>query len=132
MSVPQVQVWTPGEVYPNNTFELWMHLQRRDPVFNLVDIKQADLSSITYGVKQGQAVIIASGTALTISSAIFDTLQNGTAWTGDTVGLNFAFTVPAAAVPQPNAEYLLTFTFTLTGGTVFPIVVKVQTESKPS
>jgi hypothetical protein len=107
-----------------------MHLERRDAAFNIVDVKQADLSSITYKVTQAGTVII-SPTPITVSTAVYDTLQRGTAWTADEEGLNFSFTIPASAVPNAGLPYDIEFTFQPAGGNPFPVLVQVTTLAVP-
>lgn len=89
--------------------------------------KQADISTITYGVYDitGAAAVVAAGTSITVSAVIFDTLQTDSFWTVDsTNGYNFLHTIAASSFPTGNSEYAVEYTFTLTGGTAFKIQLK--------
>jgi hypothetical protein len=61
---------------------------------------------------------VAAGTAVTISSTVFDTLQTGTVWDEDSTGYNFRHLIAAAAFPTPGL-YTVEYKFTLTSGRVF-------------
>lgn len=95
-------------------------------------LKQADFSAITYSVfntATGTAVssngLTYSNLPLTISSVIFDTLQN---WAEDSQGCNFIYTVGPNAFPQGNAEYQVEVKFVLTDGRQVFALFDVTTE----
>lgn len=84
-------------------------------------ILQADLSSITYAVfnmTTGSAVAVINDT-VTISTAVFDTLQTDGIWTWDTTGYNFLHVMPATAFPTGGNVYAVEYTFTPASGPVF-------------
>lgn len=130
MSAASVQVWTAGSVYQGCAAEVWAHIKRRNTSFVLVDIVQADLTSITYKVTRDGVVVVAQ-TTVVIATSVYDTLQTGSAWRGDSAGLNFAHTVPGTAFPDGGATYDIEYLFTPTAGGVFPVLVRVTTLSVP-
>lgn len=93
-------------------------------------VKQADLSTITYGVRDntGGSFTVAAGTSLTISAVIFDTLQTPAFWTADSVGYNFLWVIPASAFATGGSEYQAEFKFTVSGGEVFWFIPKGNAE----
>ncbi len=93
-------------------------------------VTQGALSSITWTVRNlGSGLTVASGT-LTVSAAIFNTLQlTDAAWVQDAIGYNFKTILPgtafafaavndAAGFPQPRT-FLVSFHFTTAAGQVF-------------
>lgn len=94
------------------------------------NITQASLSSITCKVFDlDNANVVVATPAVTISSAVFDSLQTtDPRWTKDTTGYNFRFTVTASSFPTGSRRYQIEFVFTPTSGDVFPLVVKHTTQ----
>ena len=95
-------------------------------------ITQASLSTITYNVYDldDSDAAVTNG-SVTISSSVFDTLQTGDdRWTADSVGFNFAFSLPVAAFPNGATttnnyrRYRIEIKFTPSSGTVFFLVVE--------
>ena len=103
-----------------------------------VDVTQASLSTITYTVKKYASQLDAEGdddatsvitsTSVTISAAIFDTLQTAAPWdsTADANGYNFKFTLPAASRPT-EGWHRVQFTFTPATGEAYPVVWIIET-----
>ena len=60
-------------------------------------ITQASLTAIKYMVRDIDGESSGTLTTLTVSAVVFDTLQTGGAWDADSVGYNFATTIPASA-----------------------------------
>lgn len=88
-------------------------------------ITQATLSAITCKVYTSSGTLVSSPT-VTISSAVYDTLQTSDArWTRDSTGFNFLFTVPASAFPSPGL-YRVEFKFTPATGDPFHMVVRIH------
>ena len=93
-------------------------------------ITQAGLTAITYSVKNltSEAFTIAAGTAITISAAVFDSLQGANnadaRWNADSVGYNFRFEVPATAFLTAGVNYLVDFRFDPTSGENFALLFK--------
>ena len=89
---------------------------------NGVNITQAAISSITCKVRRySRATGAASDTGtptVTVSSAVYDTLQTDDRWKADATGYNFSFAVPASAFPAED-EYTIVFSFTPSSGSVF-------------
>lgn len=93
-------------------------------------VTQGTLSAITCRVYTYSGTLVVSP-AVTVASSVFDTLQtedDDARWTGDAVGYNFAFTIPAAAFPDPGL-YRAEFKFTPSTGDPFFFVVTVHASS---
>jgi hypothetical protein len=96
-------------------------------------ITQASLTAITYGVydvSTGTATVTA-GTALVISSVVFNTYQVTAVdprWTLDSTGYNFATSIPASAFPSGNATYQVEILFDPASGENFWLVARVSTK----
>ncbi len=93
----------------------------------LDNVKQADVSTIAYEVFDGGLQIGATGN-VTVSSAVFDTLQTGTIWSVDSTGFNFKQTLAAAYFPTGGRTYRVEFKWVLTGGTAFWLVYAVNAQ----
>ena len=95
-------------------------------------VTQASLTSIACKVFDlDNANTQVSAPTVTISSAVFDTLQtssNDVRWTIDTTGFNFRFTVPASAFPLGERNYRVEVVFTPTSGDVFAVVYTVHSQ----
>jgi hypothetical protein len=97
-------------------------------------ITQASLTAITYGVYDvatGTATVTA-GTALTISSVVFNTYQVTAVdprWTLDTTGYNFATSIPASAFPTGGATYQVEILFDPASGENFWLVARVTAKA---
>lgn len=79
---------------------------------------QADFSAIAlyvYDVTGAAIVTGFNGTALTIASVIFDTLQP---WWVDSTGHNFRYTIGPTAFPTGDSIYRVEVKFTMTDGRV--------------
>jgi hypothetical protein len=95
-------------------------------------VVQSDLTSITLTVRRfnrvngGWGGVTATETALavTVSTSIFNTLQTDSTWWKDTIGYNFAHTIPAAAFPGLG-DYIGVYTFTPSGTnfSIFPLIL---------
>lgn len=86
------------------------------------NITQAALSNIYCRVYDSSDTLQASP-SVTISSAVFDTLQTDSRWTADSTGYNFRFTVPASAFATAG-KYRIEFIFDPASGDDFALVVK--------
>lgn len=99
-------------------------------------IVRADIASIAVTVRRfpltsgawGQIATTLNAAAVTVSSAVFDSLQTDSAWTADALGYNFAHTIPASAFPGLG-EYSAVYIFTPASGTIsiFPLIIKPLT-----
>lgn len=91
------------------------------------NITQATLTSITYTVvdKADPTTLIVSGSAVTISSSVFDTLQTDARWTADSTGYNFRHTVAASVISTGERTYRIEYKFTPTSGEVFYAVFEI-------
>lgn len=107
---------------------------------NAVPMVQADISTITYTVTDlttGLAVV--SAVSVTISSTIFNLLQNDLPWqlaTGETttnlgadglVGYNFKFVLPATALVPSGDRFQVDFLFTPASGQPFVVSFMLPT-----
>jgi hypothetical protein len=93
------------------------------------NIVQADISSINLCVSQKGGTPDTAGTAVTVATVIFNTLQTDARWTVDSTGYNFRYEVPAASLPVGGRKYLSEFKFTPASGPVFHVVFEVPTLS---
>lgn len=93
-----------------------------------VNVVQADISSIAYSVFDlvTRTADVISGTSLTVSAVIFDTLQTDARWSTDSTGYNFRWTVPATAFPTGGRSYRVEFKFTPASGQVFFVSYEVD------
>jgi hypothetical protein len=91
------------------------------------NIVQADISSINLCVSQKGGTPDTAGTAVTVATVIFNTLQTDARWTVDSTGYNFRYEVPAASLPVGGRKYLFEFKFTPASGPVFHVVFEVPT-----
>lgn len=86
------------------------------------NIVQAGVTSIQYTVfnaitgAETQAQV-----SQTVANVIFDTLQTDARWTVDDTGYNYAFAVPAAALPTGGVIYRFEIKLTPASGEVFQI-----------
>ena len=92
-------------------------------------VTQASLSSITCKVFDLQGA--APGTAVseptvTISSAVFDSLQTDARWTEDATGYNFAHQVASSVVADGGHAYRVEYKFTPASGQTFYVVFEVH------
>lgn len=95
---------------------------------NAANVVQADISSINLCVnRKGIDTPDTTGSAVTASSVIFDTLQTDARWTVDSIGYNFRYAVSAAELPLGSRTYLFEFKFTPASGPVFHVVFEVPT-----
>lgn len=79
-------------------------------------ITQAGMSTITYTVTDVDGDVTVSSTPLTISAVVFDTLQTESRWTLDSIGYNFAFSVPVTGIPEGGRTYIVHVIFTPVSG----------------
>lgn len=89
-------------------------------------VKQADLSGITCKVfdrssKTTPDTPIATPTVTPASSIIDTPVTDGKIWDLDTVGYNFTFTLASGNFPSAGHKYLVEFTFTTTGGSIWTL-----------
>jgi hypothetical protein len=93
------------------------------------NIVQADISSINLCVSQKGGTPDTVGTAVTVATVIFNTLQTDARWTVDATGYNFRYAVSAAELPLAPRTYVFEFKFTPASGPVFHVVFEVPTLS---
>jgi hypothetical protein len=91
------------------------------------NIVQADISSINLCVSQKGGTPDTVGTAVTVATVIFNTLQTDARWTVDATGYNFRYAVSAAELPLAPRTYVFEFKFTPASGPVFHVVFEVPT-----
>ncbi len=90
------------------------------------NITQADLSSIAYVVLNADdGTTYNAGGSVTVSAAVFDTLQTDGRWTEDDTGYNFRHDVPHTIITAVG-QYVFKYTFTLSGGSQFVTTAEVQ------
>lgn len=82
------------------------------------NITQASVDTIKLYVHDADDAEVIGETAVTVASAVFDTLQTDARWTYDDQGYNFRYTVPATAFPTAGTHYV-EFKITDTSGNVF-------------
>jgi len=94
------------------------------------NVTQASLSSIScsvYDVTGGASDLVAT-TSVTISSAVYDTLQtNDSRWTKDSTGYNFAYTVAGSNFPDGGSKYRVEITLLATSGHSMFLVAEATT-----
>jgi hypothetical protein len=91
---------------------------------------QADVSTIDVVVTDEDDTQTLAVTSVTISTSVYDALQTGTIWTADgatTIGYNFAYKLPAAALASGGVKHYAEFKFTLSGGDVLYAVFEIDT-----
>ena len=88
-------------------------------------LTQATTSSITYLVHDITAGADVTSGSLTVSSVIFDTLQNDGRWTEDTTGYNFGHAAQASWFATPDHTYRVEYKFSPTSGQVFWVVFEL-------
>jgi len=87
------------------------------------NITQADLTSIIrsiYDLSAGTPTLIATDT-ITITDAVFDTLQTGNGWTA-TTGYNFKDRVPGTKFTTGAKTYVVEYAFVGASGELFKVV----------
>ena len=96
-------------------------LMRRILLVDGTAAQQADFTGIKRYVHDlSSGVDDTTGTALTLASVLYDTLQTGDSrWDEDTTGYNFADTVPAAKFPTGDHDYLVEYVFDPVSGDDF-------------
>ena len=143
----RIQSLITGQAVPGNA-GVWIAARLRSQSGAL--ITQASLSTIAYDVVDKQAYIdsgdgvtmVASGTSLTVSSVIYDALQQPAAgttlWTKDgpgnlgpdlTWGFNFATVIGASnfSVARSGHTFLIQVLFTPASGEQFRVTYEVPT-----
>jgi len=88
------------------------------------NLVQADVSSIDCTVTHLPTGAFTEPD-VTVSSAVFNTLQTDSRWTVDSTGYNFRFTVPAASFAKAG-KARVEFKFTPASGQPFHVVFDVQ------
>ena len=83
-------------------------------------INQSSVSTITYKVMDGTGNVDATGSQ-TVGSVVFNSLQNDSRWSVDSVGYNFAPVIPSTAITE-TGYYQIEMWITMTSGTSFPVV----------
>lgn len=121
--------------YEITPLPLLARIYKSVPGTGKVAVVQADITSINRIVKRfntvaggwGGVTTTDSGSAISIPAAIFNALQTANDWWKDTIGYNFADTIPAAKFPGMGA-YSIVYTFTPASASfsIFPLVVKAQ------
>lgn len=112
------------EVYEDHAPFIMDHIKGADGE----DIAQADFSTITYTTIDRKTEIISASGSLTIADVVFDTLQTSDArWTKNATGYNFAFTLPATALPTAGRLYEVDVEFTPTSGSAWATKYLIRT-----
>lgn len=123
------------EGYEQTALPILSRVYKSVPGTGKVAAQQADITSINRIVRRfntvaggwGGVTTTDSGTALTVAAAIFNALQTSNDWWKDTIGYNFADTVPAAKFPGMGA-YSIVYTFTPASASfsIFPLVITAR------
>lgn len=92
-------------------------------------VLQSDISTISRKVYHGSTLI--NTASVTVSTAVYDTLQTGTIWTRDTTGYNFKNAVAQSIINAVGTWYV-SYTFVLTGGTQFLLWVEIDVTNPPT
>jgi hypothetical protein len=106
-----------------------------------VAIVQADIASIARTVMRFSTVSGAFGIVtktqnavnVPVAGAVFNTMQTDSAWSTDTIGYNFADTIPATAFPGMG-QFSAVYTFTPSGSnfSIFPLILRINCVSLES
>lgn len=94
------------------------------------DITQASLTSITCKVFDESSATpdtAVSSPTITISSAVFDTLQTDARWSVDDDGYNFRNTIAGSVVAGDARRFRIEYLFTPTSGDAFTLIHFHQT-----
>lgn len=92
-----------------------------------VAITQASFGTITCDVYDLTDRSQTGDLTVTVSSAVYDTLQTGDPrWTLDTTGYNFLYMIAGTAFPEGDRTYQVEFTFNPSSGSPFYLVGRVQ------
>lgn len=115
-----------GEIWEDNGATCMARVLGNDAA----NLTQAAVTSITCSVynldSSAPSTAVATPT-VTISSAVFDTLQTSDArWTLDSTGYNFLFTVPASAFANGDGLYRIEFIFDLASGENVTVVFEIK------
>lgn len=114
--MPRARVWT------FSGFQLVGATLLSRVFHNGVPITKAGLNGITVTVKRfnaGDTPAVTYGPApLVVANTVFDVYQTDARWTQDTIGYNFAASIPNTAFPEDD-EYWVAFVFDPTSGTDF-------------
>ncbi len=91
-------------------------------------LQQADISSVTYSVfdLNDTTTPVISPASIPVSQIIFNSLQTDSRWTVDATGYNFAYALPAAALPEGGRSYVVDFNVTPVSGAPFPVVFLIH------
>ena len=95
-------------------------------------VTQASLTSITckvFDLSSATPTTSIATPTVTISSAVYDTLQTDSRWTVDSTGYNFLFTVAASILTTGDHRYRVEFKFTPTSGEVFFTVFELYAQA---
>lgn len=85
------------------------------------NLQQSDIDNIVYSTfdLSDPSTAVVDGTALTVSSVIFDSLQTSdTRWDEDSTGYNFGWSSPASLYPTGKRRVRVQVKITETGGGV--------------
>lgn len=96
-------------------------------------ITQATLSAITCNVYDLSTLTLVTSPTVTVASSVYDELQTSgddSRWVSDTTGYNFAYTVPAAAFPNGDRDYLVEINFDPAFGDDFPLICKAFAKNR--
>lgn len=112
-------------VYEDSSFVVLANVKGSDGD----SVAQADVSTIVVsgGDLSGATPNTATYTAsLTVSDVVFNAMQTDSRWSVDSVGYNFAHTVPSTFAATGGHVYWLEYKFTATDSTVFVLPVEVS------
>ena len=101
-----------GRVYEDGRVAITARITDLDPP--QTPLVQADFTTITYRVVDTKTLVQTDSGSITISAAVFNTLQ--TDWVGSTTGYNFHEVFPATGFPEPGREYKLYIDYVLSSG----------------
>ena len=83
--------------------------------YNGVPALQANVTTITYSLRNPTSEAEISSGSLTVATVIYDTEQHAPYWTRGERGYNFRWDVPNTLLTSDLTEYRLELTFTLSG-----------------
>ena len=94
------------------------------------NITIATVTSITrYIYDETGGTTIDSGTAVTVATSVFDTLQTDALWSKDSTGYNFKDTIGETAFVTGGSTYRVEYIVKPTSGTEFPVAFQVTAKA---